>query len=498
MATDDRNEKIMVCGVEITKAEWDEVKDYPNKLPRKVALHIIKEFDERKAEEQRKKRNIRPDKWEGPSIIIDPLRRTAVKVDQLMPKYLNYGSFCKIASQQILECVNWMRVIKDCAVRSKEAKTGIKPGMITQSIIDYFTHLKKESAFAMKQYKQKRFDMRVYIYIFNVINEYYEEKLKDNRYLVKNDIITEIFQDRKVEWYTNYRATNNVTFFQNECIEQDGYEEDFFNAIKKYNEICKVHDDIHFVPETGRETRCVTTGDIDIAFIPEYMNWFSRIKSKSDEETIKQFYFITRHYKKGFVKMKTWKDPQGKFKFKLWANTPYYKQYNYNNDNWDDEPVNDNVKSNINSIYSTDNSTNKTINNISYIEPIDTIGNLAKIYNSGYKEKVFCSYYNNACSYTCYVLSSSINSLSNNQYPQNFNVDNTLSNIIYSYYLDNNYNISYIDEQYLHDLSEHNTNEVNNDYTSYLCSHDSPPGDIESDKPPDGIKRYIFDRSIIV
>lgn len=485
MATDDRNEKIMVCGVEITKAEWDEVKDYPNKLPRKVALHIIKEFDERKAEEQRKKRNIRPDKWEGPSIIIDPLRRTAVKVDQLMPKYLNYGSFCKMASQQILECVNWMRVVKDCSVRGREAKAGIKPGMITQSIIDYFTHLKKESAFAMKQYKQKRFDMRVYIYIFNVINEYYEEKLKDNRYLVKNDIITEIFQDRKVEWYTDYRATNNVTFFQNECIEQDGYEEDFFNAIKKYNEICKVHDDIHFVPETGRETRCTTTGDIDIAFIPEYMNWFSRIKSKSDEETIKQFYFITSHYKKGFVKMKTWKDDKGKFKFKLWANTPYYQEYNYNNDNWDDEPI----KPNNSNTYSTDTSTNKTINNISYIEPVDTIGNLAKIYNSGYKEKIFCSYYNNSCSYTCYVLNSSINSLSDSQYPQNFNIDKTPLFI---------YSISYIDEKYLDNVAKHNVEIVDSDYTSYLCLHDSPHGNIESNKPPDGIKRYILDRSIII
>lgn len=451
METDDRNEKIIVCGVEITKAEWDEVKDYPYKLPRKVALHIIKEWDERRAEEKRAKLNIRPDKWEGASVIVDPLRRTAVKIDQLMPKYLNYGSFCKMASQHILECVNWMRIVRDCATRCNEAKANLQQGMMTQSIIDFFTHLKKESAHAMKMYQKTRFDMRVYVYIFNVINDYYKERLIRNRYLVKNDIILDIFQDRKLEWYNNYRTGNNVTFFENECREQDNYEQDFLDAIKKYNEICNVPEDVHFTLEEGRYTRCQTSGDIDIEFIPEYINWFSRIDKKTKEDILNQFYFITSHYKPGFVKIKIHQDENGKFRFKFWANTPYYKQYNYNNDDWD-EPflVKDNVKNEIKEEYVS--------------EPVDMSGELtfsSSIYN---KQNI----YGRNESYTYYL--------------PNFNVDS----------------ISYISSEYLEEVG-HNPTYV---FPPPLYEHESPPGTVDSDKPPDNIinniKRYIKDRSILI
>lgn len=525
-------EKHILHGVELTQEEWDKFIANPNVLPRPIVLQIFKEHDAKKeAEKEERKRKTRSDYFEGESVIIDPLRRTAVKVDQIMPKYLNYGSFCKVASQCINELVHWMRVVENCAARGNEAKANIQPGMITQSIIDLFTHLKQESVFAMKQYKKLLFDMRVYIYIFNVINDYYKTRVFKNKYLVKNDIILDIFQDRKLEWFDNYRNGKNKAFFAAESTEQDGFEQDFFNALKRYYEICEVHEDVHFTPEIGRETRCKQTGDIDVAYIPEYMNWYTHIKQRTEEEIINQFHFITRNYPQDFIRMKLWKDDNGKLRFKLWANTPYYNEYNYNNDNWDEDAIkkqsNDETKdeiTNTNIHPMIETQAELGVNTCtSYInEPVfDTIKILTNIYNSGYKEKVFCSYWNNTCSNTCYVLKSSINNLSDNKYPQNFNIDNALYSNIYKEYLNIGYNINYINKEYLKNINI-DAEIIEIDYTSYLCKHDSPPGSVESDKPPDdsnkppncnnnynytnipntsvnaSFKRYIIDNSIMI
>lgn len=496
----ENEEKHILCDVELTQEEWDKFKANRKLLPRPIVLKIFKEYDAKKAaEEEEKKKRRRLDKWEGQTIIIDPLRRTAVKVDQVMPKYLNYGSFCKAATQCINELVHWMHVIYDCSSRSKEAQANIQPGMITQSIIDLFTNLKKQCVYATKQYQRLLFDMRVYIYIFNVINDYYKERVFKNKYLVKNDIILDIFQDRKLEWFDNYRNGKNKAFFACECDEQDGFEQEFFNALKRYYELCDVKEDVHFTPEIGRETRCKQTGDIDVAFIPQYMNWYTRIKSRTDEHVIKQFHFITKNYPKDFIQMKTWKDENGKLRFKLWANTPYYKEYNYSNDNWDENPIkkpsNDETKDeiiNTNIPIETQAELGIATCTSCINEPVfDTIKNLTNIYNSGYKEKVFCSYWNNTCSNTCYVLKSSINNLSDNSYPQNFNIDNALYSNIYKEYLNIGYNINYINKEYLENVNI-DTEIVDIDYTSYLCKHDSPPGSVESDKPPDGIDNHIY------
>ena len=490
-------EKYILHGVELTKEEWDKFIDNPKVLPRPIVLQIFKEHDAKmKAQEEERIRKTRTDYFEGDTVIIDPLRRTAVKIDQIMPKYLNYGSFCKVASQCINELVHWMHIVENCAIRGNEAKANIQPGMITQSVLDLFKHLKQESVFAMKQCKKLHFDMRVYIYIFNVINDYYKARIFKNKYLVKNDIILDIFQDRKLEWFDNYRNGKNKAFFTCECDEQDGFEQDFFNALKRYYEICDVKEDVHFTPEIGRETRCKQTGDIDVAYIPEYMNWYTRIKARTDEQVVKQFHFITKNYPKDFIQMKTWKDDKGKLRFKLWANSPYYKEYNYSNDNWDEDPTKPSKDNTISENIS--NTTNSTKISSCINEPVDTIKNLANIYNSGYKEKVYCSYWNNNCSNTCYVLKSSINNLSDNNYPQNFNIDNALYSNIYKEYLNTGYNINYINKDYLENINI-DAEIVDIDYTSYLCNHDSPPGSVESDKPPDvPIKRYIIDRSIII
>lgn len=502
-------EKYILHGVELTKEEWDKFIANPKVLPRPIVLQIFKEHDAKKeAAKEERKRKTRTDYFEGDSVIVDPLRRTAVKVDQIMPKYLNYGSFCKVASQCINELVHWMRVVENCAIRGNEAKANIQPGMITQSIIDLFTHLKQESVFAMKQCKKLRFDMQVYIYIFNVINDYYKTRVFKNKYLVKNDILLDIFQDRKLEWFDNYRNGKNKAFFAAESTEQDGFEQDFFNAIKRYYEICEVHDDVHYTPEIGRETRCKQTGDIDVAYVPEYMNWYTRIKQRTEEEIINQFHFITRNYPQDFIRMKLWKDEKGKLCFKLWANTPYYNEYNYNNDNWDEDTTKPCKNKNNSTENSTKNNTvvNNTTERTSYVsEPVDTIKILANIYNSGYKEKVFCSYCNN-------------NTCSNTSYTQNFNIDidNSFYNNIYNGYFNTFNNINYINKEYLEN-SKINAKIVDIDYTSYLCNHDSPPGSVESDKPPDCIdnhiytytnipntsvdlsfKRYIIDRSILI
>ena len=496
-------EKHILCDVELTQEQWDRFKE-TKILPRPIVLKIFQEHDaKRAAEEDEKKRRRRPDQYKEPSVIIDPLRRTAVKVNQIMPLYLNYGSFCKVASQCINELVQWMNVVVDCRKRCKEAKAHIQPGMITQSTIDYFTNLKTQSTHAMKQYDRLLFDMHVYIYIYNVINDYYKVRVQKNRYLVKNDIILDIFQDRKLEWIDNYRNGKNKAFFECECTEQDGYEQDFFNALKKYHEICVEKEDVHFTPEIGRSTRCKQTGDIDIAYVPEYINWFSRIEQRTDEEIVNQFHIITKNYNEGFVKMKTWRDAKGKLRFKFWANTPYYNEYNYNNDDWDEdptEPISDEV---IDDAKSNTNTTDDTISRSNKINTknLFILNSLTNIYNSGYEEKSYCSY----------IFKSNKNTLSNNYYSQNFNIDNGLYNNIYKECL----NISYINNEYLESISSNVIYDkiVNSYSTSYLCNHDSPPGNIESDKPPDGfdilsfkppdmssihVNRYIFDRSIII
>lgn len=494
----------IIHGVEVKKSEWDAVKDHPYKLPRKVALQIFKERDERKAEERKKREHIRPDKWQGPSIIIDPIHRTAVKIDQLLPKYLNYGSFCKMASLRILECVNWMNVIKDCYERGSQARANIKPGMMTQSHLDFFTHLKKESVYAMKQYDKARFDMQVYVYIYNVINIYYRERLIRNKYLLKNDVLPDIFQDRIVEWYNDWewkwddeknehvKVKYNDLTYPTKCAEQDSWEGDFLNAIKKYNEICKNPDELHYFPEKGRNTRCEVNGNIDVPYIVEYMNWYVRIKERTDEQIVNQFHFITNRYPKALLKMKFARNENGKVRFKFYANSPYWKKYNYNNDTFDEDITFVCNKSNI-----KDNKDNNKVNN-NALEPFDSIKLLSDIYNSAYTNttSVSSNIYINNTSYQSYVLDSNIN----------YNIDNNIyrdiisNNIYNNSYKNTSYNNTYNNISYFN-YDYYNSYNKWNDIVFYpwICKHDSPPGDIESDKPPDGkIKRYIYDRSIII
>lgn len=489
--------------------EWDAVKDYPGRLPEKYVLERIKEWDE---EHKYNPDDYKSDVYEGPTVVVNPIKRTAIKVNITMPRHLNYGSFCKFASLKIYECHHWVVLIKKYQELAHSFADDQSFMTYSQTYIDYFKNLRDQTRFAFEKYNEARRDMRIYIYIYNLLNTYYYKRVKANPYILKNDIISDIFNGTKPSWFYDHTKMKDYEFMSIH-EEQERWESDFTRAINTYaDELKNFTDKLYRSHELGYFKRDANTGDIKDEYVAEYMNWYVENVSQNEQDIIERFKLITRHKQDNIFRIKIVVE-NGKVVPKVWYRfdkVATTADCGFCNDAFPelDKEGNEIIpeaknKSNVEH-KASDNLTHENCQEDDYVyievqKDDSDIGKLAEIaYNSVFNNSNI-SYYTSTVSETKSFIKYKYYYNKAKKYIKHCTYTHLGHNINneYSYIVDPNAYLSYINVEYIEKYNVGPPGDCSS--TSYTCSYHGPPGTYTSGKPPDIVlKRYIIDRSIIV